>query len=916
MQEDLQPRISAHTLRFLAILLGCPDEQEVWTQPLTFQVFDDVEGRKDPKLARTLHGTLKDLVGKLDRMNQAGAGVFVCVNGTDGNGRKKANIRQVRAWWADLDEKSATLQRVAGPERYPLPPTMVVRSGHGTHLYWVPPSLFACTGNDATLSRHEQDLRNIATALKPYGADSAVCDGSRVMRLPGFYNRKREPHGLVTLQWAAGKTCERAEVVKAFPSVDQTEPRTKISAPSPTKAAGRAAAYLRKCPPGIEGQNGSSTTLRAAILVGPGFDLSEEASVSLLMEEFNPRCVPPWSEKELRRKVQEAFRVTADRGWMLKAETLPGARAPQGAGAECQEHGRPSFGPFTMDDQGLWYSEHRDGEEGKRTKISGPFQILAETRDIRNGCWGLRVQWLDRDGKRHEETIPRELAMGEGAELAKAFARGGLWVAPEQTKRMRLTSYIASVNVPTRARSVERIGWHGTAFVLPEGSYGQAGATERVFLDLDTDHNFRTAGTLGDWQNAIGIHGQGNSRLAFAISCAFAAPLLEPLGLESGGFNLYGQSSKGKTTCAEAAGSVWGGPHFKESWRATSNGLESIALAHNDALMILDEQGQALPKEAGEIAYMLSNGMDKARARKTLDARPRRRWRVLFLSTGEVTLADKVREDGKTPKVGQDVRLVDVPANPEGLDQAFEMWAGFESSKALADHLKVASRQAFGTAAAAFLTRLCAAGPVELHDLIGAVRNWTRTRAPKGCDSQVERVLDRFALVAVAGELAQAWGILPWAAGNAEWAAETCFTDWLSQRGGIGAGEHERGIRAILDFIDRHGTSRFTPWGDQDQRIINAAGFRRPQMEKVDFLFTSAGWKDACEGFNPRDVARALHEAGILEPSTEAGSIRFARKERIPGGNTGRFFVITGKGIEAYRDREDQAQGLLRRRGG
>ena len=223
--------------------------------------------------------------------------------------------------------------------------------------------------------------------------------------------------------------------------------------------------------------------------------------------------------------------------------------------------------------------------------------------------------------------------------------RRGLWVAPDDGRRKKLVAYLASVRVAGRARSVERVGWHGPASVLPDEAFGEVATGERAYLALDLEHAFRVQGSLGDWQKEVGIHAQGNSRLSFALSCAFAAPLLGRLGMESDGFHFYGQSSKGKTTCVEAAGSVWGGPVYRETWRATANGLEAIALSHCDCLLILDEQGQALPREAGEVAYLLANGMDKVWARKTLDGRPRRRWQTLFLSTGEVTLADKMHED-------------------------------------------------------------------------------------------------------------------------------------------------------------------------------------------------------------------------------------------------------------------------------
>jgi hypothetical protein len=105
---SLHDRLTAHTLPFLASLLGC-NSQEVWKQPLAFQVFDDVEGRRDLRMARVLHGNLAGLARDLDQRNRAGAGIFLAVNGTDGAGRSKANIQVLRAWWADLDEKAASL---------------------------------------------------------------------------------------------------------------------------------------------------------------------------------------------------------------------------------------------------------------------------------------------------------------------------------------------------------------------------------------------------------------------------------------------------------------------------------------------------------------------------------------------------------------------------------------------------------------------------------------------------------------------------------------------------------------------------------------------------------------------------------------------------------------------------------------
>jgi putative DNA primase/helicase len=96
----------------------------------------------------------------------------------------------------------------------------------------------------------------------------------------------------------------------------RTRPATRPSRQA-TSPVDRAIAYAKSIDPAIAGQRGHNQTLRAACSIGPGFDLDPEDCLRILLEHFNPRCEPPWSEKELRHKVEEAYRLTADRGWLL-----------------------------------------------------------------------------------------------------------------------------------------------------------------------------------------------------------------------------------------------------------------------------------------------------------------------------------------------------------------------------------------------------------------------------------------------------------------------------------------------------------------------------------------------------------------------------------------------------------------------
>jgi putative DNA primase/helicase len=114
----------------------------------------------------------------------------------------------------------------------------------------------------------------------------------------------------------------------------------------------RALAYLAECEPAVSGSGGHNTTLRVMCSLGPGFDLTEEECFDLAWKHYNPRCQPAWSEKDLRRKVAEAYKREERRGWLLEEEpatnagTTPGeARGEEGKKEKKRGPGRPRKNP-------------------------------------------------------------------------------------------------------------------------------------------------------------------------------------------------------------------------------------------------------------------------------------------------------------------------------------------------------------------------------------------------------------------------------------------------------------------------------------------------------------------------------------------------------------------------------------------
>ncbi|WP_242441293.1 DUF927 domain-containing protein [Stenotrophomonas maltophilia] len=160
-------------------------------------------------------------------------------------------------------------------------------------------------------------------------------------------------------------------------------------------------------------------------------------------------------------------------------------------------------------------------------------------------------------------------------------------------------------------------------------------------------YHYAAVGSLDDWRRDVARRCQDNSRLVLAVSAMFAGPLLHFTGATGGGFHLVGGSSSGKSTALRVAASVVGPPEYAREWRSTANGLEGVAVLHNDATLILDELAQIDPKQAGDAAYLLANGKGKSRANRAGEARAAARWRVLILSAGEVGLAQHMAEVGK-----------------------------------------------------------------------------------------------------------------------------------------------------------------------------------------------------------------------------------------------------------------------------
>ena len=255
-------------------------------------------------------------------------------------------------------------------------------------------------------------------------------------------------------------------------------------------------------------------------------------------------------------------------------------------------------------------------------------------------------------------------------------------------------------------------------------------------------------------------------------------------------------------------------------------------------------------------------------------------------------------EGGHRIKAGQSVRLLDVPA--QRTHGAWDNLHQAGSGAAFSDAIKRAAVTDYGHAGRAFLEKLTRDHDGSFSEALDAIKALPELQAP-GDEGQAKRAAARFAVLALAGEMATDYGITGWPEGEAIKAAAVGFAAWQSLRG-AGQGNAERGqiIDRITSFIDRHGDSRFSDADSDDEQrtamVRDRAGWWHARDGVRVYLFNADGLREALKGFDFNRALDALQQAGAIE---------------APGadGERARFQRIRGQGMRLYTVRSDRIEG-------
>ena len=311
-------------------------------------------------------------------------------------------------------------------------------------------------------------------------------------------------------------------------------------------------------------------------------------------------------------------------------------------------------------------------------------------------------------------------------------------------------------------------------------------------------------------------------------------------------------------------------------------------------MLVADELHQLSPKEAGEAALMLCNGLGKARADQRGEARARKHWTIMVLSSGECSLADRIAATGEKVTPGQEVRFLDIKMDERAFG-CFDNLHGEASSKAganvFATRLAQVSCAAYGTAGPAFVEFI-----MRTPDIVSraeAIMAKFEAEASEDygladANAQVTRALRRFAIIAAGGELATEAGITGWAAGEAADAIREVFGLWVRGRGGLMSAADRNAVANTRAFLIRN-EARFhklIPDGEGglmlssllDRPILNLAGW----TDAEGYWVSSDTWtKETHAGVDGKSAARVLRDAGLLLTDKNRGSRLTRRGPRV-----------------------------------
>lgn len=254
---------------------------------------------------------------------------------------------------------------------------------------------------------------------------------------------------------------------------------------------------------------------------------------------------------------------------------------------------------------------------------SRPIWPSAMGRDLATGEDWMKVSWYDARGVRMDRWRSAAIVT-DTDELGKLSRQG----APVSKMRMmKLTGWLAdATNLLEDDRKNERVtsrlGWvvdgEDRRLILP-------GSDPSITFTGDV---WETRGTVEGWAEGVRLLlqlGEAGYPALAALGLCASSPMVRLIGKRNPILGLTCDSSKGKTTIAKYALSVWGDPDelVIAADMSTAKGVQAKSLRYSDLPLLLDELQRRLSENdkkgrdaVADMIYLLANGVERTRANR------------------------------------------------------------------------------------------------------------------------------------------------------------------------------------------------------------------------------------------------------------------------------------------------------------
>lgn len=651
---------------------------------------------------------------------------FGCSKFKTGDNRTKENVKDIKAFWMDIDcgeSKALVNEKTNRPDGYidqatglqelqkfckiiGLPRPLLVNSGRGIHAYW--PLI-------APVTREEWEpvaarLNELCVIHKLY-VDASVFEAARVLRIPGTFNFKDEPPKPVEVisdapdvEYQAIKdllgvkevkkirpTQELSELAKAMMS-NSTFKFSKIMMRS---ANGEGCAQLLDC---YQNQDTISEP-RWFNALSIAHRCVDRATAIHKMSEKYPDYDPDDTESKASHTEHAHSCATFEKNnpggceacpWKgrIKSPIVLGKEivraeetdVKETEGDEVEVYKIPNYPhPYFRGKNGGIYVMAQGDEESEPICIYEHDLYVVkrmEDPDPDIGELALLRLHLPQDGVR-EFTIPLSIIASKDR-VREALAKKGVAGLTKQMDALTtfVMLFIKELQYKKKAELMRKqFGWADktSKFIIGNREISKDGifhsppsSTTKQIAD-----NMTPMGTLEKWKEVFNLYGApGLEANAFAALTAFGAPLLKFTGHSGAIINvIHKDSGTGKSTALYMCNSVYGHPDkLAAIWKDTLAAKMIHLGVMNNLPFTVDEITNTSPADFSTLAYSMSQGRGANRSRS--DKNELRindqTWQTISLASSNASFYEKLGVHKNSPD-GEMMRLLEYQIHPSNI---------------------------------------------------------------------------------------------------------------------------------------------------------------------------------------------------------------------------------------------------------